>query len=89
MSLVLQPKAMMQEQFIIKKTQFYCHLKNIRLNPDLYFINLHIKHFKENMISDRIENIMNFRIIPSNDIKGLTIPRDTKFIQEGLWTNEN
>ena len=26
-SLVLQPKAMMQEQFIIKKTQFYCHLK--------------------------------------------------------------
>ena len=88
-SLVLQPKAMMQEQFIIKKTQFYCHLKNIRLNPDLYFINLHIKHFKENMISDRIENIMNFRIIPSNDIKGLTIPRDTKFIQEGLWTNEN
>ena len=82
-------KAMMQEQFIIKKTQFYCHLKNIRLNPDLYFINLHIKHFKENMISDRIENIMNFRIIPSNDIKGLTIPRDTKFIQEGLWSNEN
>ena len=40
------------------------------------------------MISDRIENIMNFRIIPSNDIKGLTIPRDTKFIQEGLWSNE-
>ena len=37
----------------------------------------------------RIENIMNFRIIPSNDIKGLTIPRDTKFIQEGLWSNEN
>ena len=58
-SLVLQPKAMMQEQFIIKKNTIYCHLKNIRLNPDLYFINLHIKHFKENMISDRIENIMN------------------------------